>query len=348
MAHDDYDDDSHPIEHQCFFTEYAKMFSSKHEDIIRKTKSMDIHIQRTLEESYYLGLNGAQLKELHEKQTKDESRLKPDKDVLISQLWLWRMGNVVITACPREAEYRASHLFEHTLSSIRKKCSSTRSQMDSAQLATTIFAECIHQLDYPCIAGLKEPILYRIGRVAAETLSDVIKYIDEDVDKSSIEKEMVFANRIDSASRELAMVKNIISRQKEVCETFCKLPKVPARLDDTLYGPKADFVRFQRRIQRIEEDIERSEKSVLFQLDLKAKHAGLTESHNSILLSKVATCFAVITVIFTPLSWLTSLLALPIDELVKHTKNKQYASSYVTGSMCKSSQHAVETSSRNM
>jgi hypothetical protein len=48
-------------------------------------------------------------------------------------------------------------------------------------------------------------------------------------------------------------------------------------------------------------------------LDFKSKHAGLRESHYSFIISAAVVGFTIVTIIFAPLSFMTALLAVPID-----------------------------------
>jgi hypothetical protein len=123
---------------------------------LTRTSVMNVHVQRTLDESYYLGLDSEQLGRRNYDQVINQKKFKPKSKniLLVSQLWLWKIGNVVITAFPREEKYKSSHLFDHALSLLRDVGSGARTGLASDQLVAWIFSECIHRLDYPCMARL--------------------------------------------------------------------------------------------------------------------------------------------------------------------------------------------------
>ena len=86
-------------------------------------------------------------------------------------------------------------------------------------------------------------------------------------------------------------------------------------LQRILQRPKHQLLQFLKRIDKIDADAQRGEEKISWLLDLNSKHAGLNESHNSLVLSRAVIGFTVITAIFTPLSFVVSLLALPVEWL---------------------------------
>ena len=74
-------------------------------------------------------------------------------------------------------------------------------------------------------------------------------------------------------------------------------------------------------LRKIDKDAERVEKWITAQLDLKVNHAALKESHNSTILSTAVIGFTVITTIFTPISFISSLFALPIHQFLNKQSN---------------------------
>lgn len=58
---------------------------------------MNVHVQRTLDESYYLGLDKVQLERRNYNKILNDDKFSPKSDniLLVSQLWLWKIENVV-------------------------------------------------------------------------------------------------------------------------------------------------------------------------------------------------------------------------------------------------------------
>ncbi|KAI0479867.1 hypothetical protein F4859DRAFT_451889 [Xylaria cf. heliscus] len=92
------------------------------------------------------------------------------------------------------------------------------------------------------------------------------------------------------------------------------------------------FDKRRRRMAKLEEDAERVERDVSTWLDLKQKHATMTEAHSLGILSAAVFGFTVITVIYTPLSFIAALFALPIDQFAEGkngNKDGEYSSRYI-------------------
>lgn len=76
--------------------------------------------------------------------------------------------------------------------------------------------------------------------------------------------------------------------------------------------PQDDLARYKRRLNQLDESAARIEASIGIVLDLRAKHASMKEAHSTAAISVAVFGFTIVTVIFTPLSFMTSLFALPI------------------------------------
>lgn len=76
--------------------------------------------------------------------------------------------------------------------------------------------------------------------------------------------------------------------------------------------PQTQFETYRQRIARLDEDAARVEDSIKTTLDLRAKHATMAEAHATAQMSAAIFGFTIITIIFTPLSFMVSLFALPI------------------------------------
>jgi CorA-like Mg2+ transporter protein len=152
-------------------------------------------------------------------------------------------------------------------------------------------------------------ILHQMIKRSAEKRWPAAKCLAEEF-KNDIFKRRIADGLVANAEEELAMIKSVIVQQQEVWNLFYQ--DLEKRIDNDKWD---QIPKFLRRIQKIDEDAERVEKWILVQLDLKAKHVALKESHNSTTLSTAVIGFTIITVIFTPLSFISSLFALPIDQL---------------------------------
>jgi hypothetical protein len=209
-------------------------------------------------------------------------------------------------------------------------------------------ALCVSTLERPYTAGLKEPV-FNIFEKAISQISEQVKdYLKSiTMDDIDIKLEKQFLHEIADIREELSMIRSVLFQQEEIWRDF-SYKAMPAELwpngrdgrftfpqkvldqgpfdfggidefwiFERLERPQQLFPKYNRRITKLDEDAERVERSILVQLDLKAKHASLKESHSTAVMSAAVIGFTVITIIFTPLAFLASLLALPIDRFQK-------------------------------
>lgn len=79
--------------------------------------------------------------------------------------------------------------------------------------------------------------------------------------------------------------------------------------------PNEQIPDLRSKIEKIEKDAQRIQNMIQAQLGLKSNYAALKESHNSTILGIAVFGFTIVTIIFTPLSFLAALFALSIDRL---------------------------------
>ncbi|KAH7322717.1 hypothetical protein B0I35DRAFT_476638 [Stachybotrys elegans] len=103
--------------------------------------------------------------------------------------------------------------------------------------------------------------------------------------------------------------------------------------------PQYVIAKFKRRIADLDEDAERVEKSIQIRLDLVQKHLALRETRSMSVMSASVFAFTIITIIFTPLSFATSLFALSVDEFARHQitipdrEDPVYGTGYIVASL---------------
>lgn len=316
----------------------------------RRMRSLNIHLPLTLDESYYLGMNSEQLRERNRDQVLSHDEEDPEKKrvLMVSQLWLWRMDNIVVSACGRkhvvgeivygkngidepprhkelEFDPQTGAMFNFQENNLFKG-----ENMSGLQIAALVFSEVVNHIDGPNYSGLKESIFHVFEKSVANVYDQVKSYMNETtIQKISLEEEMKFVHAITGIRDELAMIKDVITDQEEVWTQFYEdLKDEISKWDDNnrriAIRPKQQIPKFKRRVQKIDEDAQRVEQWIHGQLDLKKTHASIRESHNSTVLSTTVIGFTIVTVVFTPLSFMTSLLAVP-DDNFGWMNQKKYA-----------------------
>ena len=105
--------------------------------------------------------------------------------------------------------------------------------------------------------------------------------------------------------------------------------------------PQDQFERYKRRLAQLDEDAARVEASIATALDLRAKHKSMQEAHSTAVMSAAVFGFTIVTVVFTPLSFVVSLFALPIERFKDHQDEATgaYSTNYIgkwAGKFCTS------------
>jgi hypothetical protein len=313
------------------------------DDINQNLTLWNVHVPRTLDESYYVGLNAKELDRRNKSQviSKLANCTKEKKPLLaVSQVWLWRMDNFVIAAL-RDAAYGPAGKDERLepldclQSDLSDGCIHLDEDMSSRRLIALIMSEFINYLDRPHCAGFEEPIFFTFEKAITRTFADVQAYIRKKETKDQLDQEKQFLLNINDIRDELAMIKTVIEQQEEVWNMFYEDLAKEVEMGDqqteeekgkkqakevwehdvisTVKRPKQQIPMFKLKIERLDNDAQRVKEAILDLINLKGAHASLKESQNSTRLNVAVICFTIVTIIFTPLSFLSSLLALPID-----------------------------------
>lgn len=97
--------------------------------------------------------------------------------------------------------------------------------------------------------------------------------------------------------------------------------------------PQAQFEQYKRRIAQLNDSAARVESSIAAVVDLRSKHASMKEAHSTAIMSAAVFGFTLVTIVFTPLSFMLSLFALPIQNLEDHQVESRWNGSgvYQTG-----------------
>lgn len=277
----------------------------------------NMHVPRSLDESYFIGLSSEKLSRRNDDQVFSRgSAFEGDRKpiLMVSQLWLWSYKNMVISAVPSVG------MLVNPISKITQEWERNihpGQALSRLQLTALILSETINMVDLPRSRVLPEPIFYAFERAIAEITDEVSTYMKEmDMDSIRIEEEKRFIHIVDDIREELSMIKDIVDQQSEIWTSFYEEHKEAIKEWDRVLlsittRPQAQLPKFLRRIEKIDKDAERVQNSIITQLGLKTDHASLKESRNSTYLSTSVIGFTIVTLVFTPLSFLCSLFALP-------------------------------------
>lgn len=342
-----------------------------------------VHMERTLDETYFPGLPASELALRNADQVVSssvEDEREASKPILVvPQLWIWQFPKCVVVAhgMPRREDGWVLEDFDTTFGTHRLwRYGITPSRHDDCAQYMIIriilrYVESfgregldsnppLEQFDLKGLMGRRAPpevdlpsrkippTLDLFERRVVGILSNVKEYMRHTKrNRINFKEEERFHHAISDCRSELAMIKHILKQQKMVLDDFRQdvsrdiedLRSRARTRESTWKGSSVseerqkfvirlngltDSVRlidstcvilekYQERIQKIDEDADRIEKNVQDLLNLKRTYASVQDSHASVLLGVAAGAFAVVTIFFAPLAFLTALFALKVQ-----------------------------------
>ncbi|KAF2660828.1 hypothetical protein K491DRAFT_754342 [Lophiostoma macrostomum CBS 122681] len=304
---------------------------------------MGVYLDRTLDETYYPGLDQNSLEERNRDQVvaREYTRTREfcheaDHPVLtVPQLWLWKLDSVLLSACSTNT---SSHWQRGNTQHSDPNLSFTggtgsQSLSIDLQIGHTI-ASHIEQFGKGSVdenAGTRiwyPPTLDMFETAVCSTLSDVGKYRKQAT--LDIDKEASFIHFVADLRSELHMIRSILKQQKQVLDGLIEdnLAESAERAKEDWHVVRQARKRldeYDERISKIDGDAERVQGTIDAMLDLTRAHASMKDAKNSVIIGYVALGFAIVTIVFTPLSFVTSLYALPVDQFSQYqTSDKVY------------------------
>jgi hypothetical protein len=304
------------------------------------------HLERTLDEAYYPGLSREALEVRNHDQvvshSKDDFTSFDKRDsgskrtsgeafiLMVPQLWLYKLGNVVISAYSMDqgTQYASNRKRRGLRYYDRIRYGDGREQATPADihlgLIITSFIDRFGKTYWDDDDLIHPPPLDLFETRVVQLLSEVRKYIEQPSggksSSSGLEyrRERYFIHVISDVRSELAMIQHVLDQQERILKQFLKdcLPASEKQhLPDwaPIEASQETIQQYMRRVKKIDGDADRIEKSIQDMLNLKRTHASIREAHSSLIVSTAVIGFTVITIVFTPLAFLTALFALKID-----------------------------------
>jgi hypothetical protein len=304
------------------------------------------HLGRTLDEAYYPGLSPEALHLRNQDQVVSQSRdtfesyderERQSKKIggtsfilMVPQLWLYKLGGVVVSSytMPHGTGYALDgYDNEETFAKRGAAWPPQANELVDAEahlgLIMTGFIDRFNEhytsdgVEYPPPLDLFETRVVGV-------LSEVTNYVkkvpgdESNISKLDYRRERYFIHVISDVRSELAMIRHVLEQQERVLKQFLEdcLPANEERPPPNWVQIKASqgtIQQYMRRVDKIDGDTDRIEKSIQDMLNLKRTHASIRDAHSSLILSTAVIGFTVITIVFTPLAFLTALFALKID-----------------------------------
>jgi hypothetical protein len=245
--------------------------------------------------------------------------------LMMSQFWLWRFDQVLLSAYSMSFELPQAMFF------------STIPDANATSPVESSYYKigCGIELDHEG-ARYKSP-LHMFETAIVSTLADVQCYLTEAPQTYAIKdqkkKEVEFIHCMSDIHNELDMIQSVIEQQMKVFDAFPETTKHVRSNDRS----QKSLDEYEKRVQKIHRDADRVEKTIESYPSLKRTYASIEDTRNGLMLGFSASAFAFIIVIFTSLSFMTSLFALPIDHFMRQQTNdaisaeRVFKSSYIGG-----------------
>ncbi|KAH6642245.1 hypothetical protein C7974DRAFT_97919 [Boeremia exigua] len=309
----------------------------------------DVHVERTLDEAYYPGLERKNLQTRNKDQSICHKSIpeseEPDDDsplLIVPQLWLWRKKSLLLTAYSFTQDLGDVKFVQMKSTTADRpiyiyEVTDERLTLNPLLQMGLLMATCIEYFGQEQLlqgSDVKSPptlVLYE--RRVVSVLSGVQDYMQASTRNSiNYDEEKKFHHTIADVRSELAMIRHFLTEQQQILGSLL-LEHDPSRADKkqkphvprdpnltsedslwkTVEKAESKLALYQDTVQKIDGDAERIGASIQDMLNLKRTYASVQDSHASVLLSTAALGFAIVTIIFTPLAFLTALFALDIQ-----------------------------------
>ncbi|RMJ10928.1 hypothetical protein CDV36_009447 [Fusarium kuroshium] len=244
---------------------------------------------------------------------------KQAKLLMVHQLWLWKLDeDTIITAFPD----RYHRGVENTLfDTIRQ--GGIHLYTDPHELVEEIFFQSVTFLEELKDTGLGTHVLEIFGSSIAECSQGEVKRfnefsesIDPDgaVDKTSdITREINLRRKCKDICDELPLILRIFETQQKIVKEFSDLfwPKIVASKLNRAFIDDCGVGHLIERTKALDKHANRTLQALDYLVQIKQAQSSLDEAQSAGQLNKAIWIFTLVTVIFTPLSFMTSLFAIP-------------------------------------
>jgi hypothetical protein len=277
--------------------------------------------------------------------------------LLVPQLWLWRLDNYVVSAFASSEKTKSNHYFragsDHRVqSTVSPDLHMGLIIASRIKAFGTTYEHDDGKVKFPPTLNIFEMAMVSI-------LSNVDEYLRPEHSGLDAGKEGEFIQDISAIRSQLAMIQDVLNQQEEVLNGLLNDPARDDVLGsntpferDHIARTRSGWVKveeardmileYRKRTEKIDRDTERIQLVIQDKLNVKRTAASMEQARASVnearastrlalasvreareskLLSIVVIAFTIISLIFTPLSFLTSLFSLDIDTFsgIKYT-----------------------------
>ncbi|KIW81600.1 hypothetical protein Z517_04626 [Fonsecaea pedrosoi CBS 271.37] len=269
--------------------------------------------------------------------------------LVVSQLWVWNFDAVVLSAysdpgkTPDDSLLKDHDIMESEFPVVdawREKQFGAKTLEGGRNPGVKVACLLHDQIDYfdkTQANGMYQVPLDYFEMGVLRIIASVTEYTKNmDPQSLDVEKERTFMHDLSDIRVELDAIDQVLTQQKNIISDF--RGSLDAAEEDVTWHLENDadkrFVKrsleddkkridtYRTRIAKIQKDADRIDQAISNALNLKRTAASIQDARNSakdartsLLLGWAVLGFTIITILFAPLSFMTSLLALPVDSL---------------------------------
>lgn len=321
---------------------------------------LGICLDRTLDEAYFPSMDDAFFAKRNTDQVVSREwrrkfhKVNPDSAplLLVSQTWLWNFNDSVLLSShsikrtssrfPRFSIYRG-----RVVPYFFGQGPAPSIELQMGLIIASQVSEFGEEHDREDNGSKFKSALHMFETAVISALSDVQRYLDAKPGSYNIKqqkkKEQGFIHDMSDIHSELDMIMSVLEQQKKIMNKFLRETKdlqERATSQDKEGWAQVKQARallndYTERVEKIHRDGDRVDKTIESYLNLKRTYASIEDTRNSLMVGFAATAFAFVTVIFTPLSFMTSLFALPVDQFARQqyreegSEDSVFKSSYI-------------------
>ncbi|SPO05319.1 uncharacterized protein DNG_08006 [Cephalotrichum gorgonifer] len=238
--------------------------------------------------------------------------------LMVHQLWLWKLNkDTVITAFPERYHQGVEDSLFETIRQSGIDCY-TRPE----QLVESILFECVTFLEEYRLAGLGLHILDIFDSSIARRSNEEVacfKNFRDSLEKRSVRegvsKEISLIHEIEDIRDELHLILRIFASQRDVVKQFAGVfwPAVKDKFHRMAFVDDCGVQGLIERTKELDRNAQRTRTELDSLVQMKLAQSSLEQAESASRLNNYIMLFTIIAVVFTPLSFMTSLFAIPFD-----------------------------------
>ncbi|KAL4931480.1 uncharacterized protein BDV17DRAFT_256876 [Aspergillus undulatus] len=293
--------------------------------------SHPLHPRRTLDQYFYYTLDHTTRRNQDQVVARHGRKLGKKQPIvlMVDQLWLWRLDNVIVSCFPQRREcglddpdrFDRTDVFENIITSLKADPIGTSEREGPMKLVLRIVRECSNTCFDP-MKNLDDDFKVldifnnSINCIADDEVNCYERFVgtlNKPGHHDQLNTEFHLLREIKDIQEELGMMRQVFEEQKGVLSSMAeKVPLSP--VGDAHAAVLDEGARYLGKISTMENQARRTNDSINSLMDLRQRHASLSEAQATGRQGNTIMVFTVVTILFLPASFMASFFALPVAQ----------------------------------